>query len=618
VEKREVRRILLAIKETAGDVLICTGILPALKKKWPKADIFFATDEKYAEILEYNPYIAKVLPYHASMIQYRAFETWGPQENTFDIVYHPSVVTQHIPMWIHGGHGDYLGYVYARLCDIDSPDYGPQFLADEPAPELNLPEGGSYVTVHAKTNQDPKDYDHMQVVVDKLKGYQTVQIGVENDPPLKGVSLDLRGKTTPQKLAWVLKHARMHLGLDSFPMHVATLMDTPSVILFGGTYAKQGLYPAKEGLVHAIEPDDRFMCFTSCHLVECEMKKRGVDKCINNITVDRVLDEIVEVIGPGCVEREEPIKLSAYMILKDGIKYGFPFVQSIKAAAEVCDEVVVVDGGSTDDTMQVLREIADQYIIPNENPGVMVDAPKYKVRIFETEWDMDNPTLFGDEKTFARQHCTGNFLLQLDADEFIHEPHPGALRELVEKHRAAKVLDLPVVNFYGNDTTVRVEKMSWKWRLSQNDPDIIHGVYAQARAQDDLGRLVMDKRVSDGCEYVSAKTFMVIRHKPVFKLEYDVNHQTALRDKGKALEKYARYLEQYVKEQPVVFHYSWFDLARKQSNGEFWDATWHGKQKATHNTTEDIKSRIKINEEEGGDIFIQINIDHPMKERDVK
>jgi len=590
----EVKRILIAIKETAGDVFIATGLLPGIQKKWPEADIYFATERRFFDILKDNPYVKRVVEYHNSMLNYRNYESFGPQKNTFDIVYHPTIVTQHLPHWIHSGHGDYLGHVYAHLCDLDRNEYGPQYLSIEKDPTIDLP--AEFVTIHARTNQNPKDYDYMQRVADGVVDLPKIQIGGKDDPPLQGIAIDLRGKTSPQVLAWVLKNAKLHVGLDSFPMHVAMYVDTPSVILFGGTYAKQGVYPAKSHLVTALEPSYRYDCVTSCHLSECEMKKMGLGKCIDNLCSDDVLNKVGAIIGHNKVVKPQPVTISAYMIIRDGIKYGFPFKQSIKAALVMTDEVVVVDGGSTDGTYESLLELAEAY--------------NGQLKIYQHPWDVkNNPTLFGDEKTYARRMCKiGNFLIQLDADEFIHEPHPGALKELIRLNADADVMDLPVINFYGDNSTIRLEQMSWKWRIYRNDSNIIHGPHLEARMMSDDGRVVMDKNVTDGCEPIYADSLRLAVHKLLFPLAYERGHQAALADESKR-QAHVEYMNKFVKDHCVVFHYSWLDLDRKQNNGEFWSATWHGQRGPTHNTAVDIASRIQDNK----DILLKVDFDHPMK-----
>ena len=60
-----------------------------------------------------------------------------------------------------------------------------------------------------------------------------LQIGHPDDPPLSGVT-DLRGQTTTRELASILKNSLLHIGLVSFPMHLARAVDCRAVIVFGG------------------------------------------------------------------------------------------------------------------------------------------------------------------------------------------------------------------------------------------------------------------------------------------------------------------------------------------------------------------------------------------------
>jgi hypothetical protein len=213
------------------------------------------------------------------------------------------------------------------------------------------------------------------------------------------------------------------------------------------------------------------------------------------------------------------------------------------------------------------------------------------------------------EKTYAREQCTGNWLIQLDADEIIQEPKPGFIRELIKKNRNADVIDLPCINFYKDDKTIRVEDNCWKWRISKNDPNIIHGVFGKARVLDpETMKITMDKKVSDGCEYIYRDSLDLCKHKIGFPGRLIAMHEALKRDKS-ILDVYIKELAEMVKNYAVVFHYSWFDLNRKKKAGEFWDQTYHGKQNKTHNTTKDIAERIEKSE----DFLVQIPFDHPFK-----
>lgn len=67
----------------------------------------------------------------------------------------------------------------------------------------------------------------------------------------------------------------------------------------------------------------------------------------------------------------------------------------LDSAYDLVDEVVIVDGGSEDKTLEIARSYGD------------------KIRIFE----VDNPPNFLKNKERAIEYATGDWILQLDADE---------------------------------------------------------------------------------------------------------------------------------------------------------------------------------------------------------
>lgn len=66
------------------------------------------------------------------------------------------------------------------------------------------------------------------------RGYLTIAVGGA-DAPQVGADLHLAGATTPQQLYALARHAKLFVGIDSMPQHVASAADTPSVVLFGPT-----------------------------------------------------------------------------------------------------------------------------------------------------------------------------------------------------------------------------------------------------------------------------------------------------------------------------------------------------------------------------------------------
>ena len=46
------------------------------------------------------------------------------------------------------------------------------------------------------------------------------------------------------------------------------------------------------------------------------------------------------------------MKVSGFSFLRDGVKLGYPFVESIRSALPVCDEFIVAVGRSDDGTLE--------------------------------------------------------------------------------------------------------------------------------------------------------------------------------------------------------------------------------------------------------------------------
>ena len=87
-EKNGRKRILYVIKESGGDVFVCTATFKGLKDLYPDADLYVATEPAYRDILAGNPYVFKVLDYHPAMEQELIMMAY------VDYYYSPTLPTQ--------------------------------------------------------------------------------------------------------------------------------------------------------------------------------------------------------------------------------------------------------------------------------------------------------------------------------------------------------------------------------------------------------------------------------------------------------------------------------------------------------------------------------------------
>lgn len=78
----------------------------------------------------------------------------------------------------------------------------------------------------------------------------------------------------------------------------------------------------------------------------------------------------------------------------------------LESVKDLADEIVLVDGGSTDKTVEI--------------------AKKYGAGVFVT----DNPPIFHINKQKAIDRCTGDWILQLDADEIISSELKNEIRHV--------------------------------------------------------------------------------------------------------------------------------------------------------------------------------------------
>jgi glycosyltransferase involved in cell wall biosynthesis len=227
-----------------------------------------------------------------------------------------------------------------------------------------------------------------------------------------------------------------------------------------------------------------------------------------------------------------------------------------------CDEVCIVDGGSTDGTLEILNRLS-------------VEDSRVKVKIVERDWDHPRFAVFdGAQKAEARSSCNGDFLWQMDSDEVVHENDYKKIINLVKNfRRGVELLALPVTEYWGSTDKVRVDINPWKWRLSRNNKNITHGIPKQHRRFDEHG--ILYSAGSDGCDYIYKDTHEPVQFISFYTKEADAARIAALDGNKDALFAYENWLNSVVENVPGVHHYSWYDLERKiHTYKNYWSKHW--------------------------------------------
>mgnify|MGYP004650429567 FL=1 len=114
------------------------------------------------------------------------------------------------------------------------------------------------------------------------------------------------------------------------------------------------------------------------------------------------------------------LKISACYIVKNEAKN---LAKSIKSLKNQVNEIVVVDTGSTDNTITMARKLG--------------------ARVYSFPWQDD----FGKARNFALSKAKGDWLVLLDADEYFTAKTAGNIRQVIRQAKQADAILIQMVNY---------------------------------------------------------------------------------------------------------------------------------------------------------------------------
>jgi len=322
--------------------------------------------------------------------------------------------------------------------------------------------------------------------------------------------------------------------------------------------------------------------------------------------------------------------ISGYTTTYNCIVGEYPWEKCIESMLGFCDEVVVMDSGSDDGTWEKILELAEK-------------EPRIVAEQNVIDWDHPRFAYHSDgmQKARARSLCTSDFCWQMDSDEFILPKDYKSIKSLVKRFPSlGELVALPIFEFWGSLSKVRVDVNPWKWRISRNLPHITHGIPKELRQFDDDGNLYTAPG-SDTCDYIHNETFERIKFIAYYSEEIENLRVNALLGDKNSLETYQDWANKVIDNVPTVYHTSWLDMKRKivlYKNywSKFWQSQYNTEQEDTpennmffdkswSDVTDKEIDRLanKLSEELGGWIFHQkinweaktphITIDHDCK-----
>lgn len=152
------------------------------------------------------------------------------------------------------------------------------------------------------------------------------------------------------------------------------------------------------------------------------------------------------------------LKISACYIVKNEAKN---LAKSIKSLKNQVNEIVVVDTGSTDNTMTV--------------------AEKLGAKVYSFPWQDD----FSKARNFALSKAKGDWLVLLDADEYFTDKTAGNIRQVIRQARQLDGILIQLVNY--DVDKAKIQDCFYQLRIVRNQ----QGLHYEGKIHEEL-------RLSDG------------------------------------------------------------------------------------------------------------------------
>jgi hypothetical protein len=176
-----------------------------------------------------------------------------------------------------------------------------------------------YITIHCDDKIDSKSYEYFPQVVNLLKpllsknGYKIYQIGGSQDPILENTDARFLNLTYKQS-SYILKKSSLHLGIDSLPIHIASIYDIPIVALYSHIYPSNAYpYWSSSEKIILLESDKKGN--------KPSFSYQENPKTIRNIKPEDIANSVLKLLNI-----EEEIK---FKTLKIGSHYHIPIVEII-------------------------------------------------------------------------------------------------------------------------------------------------------------------------------------------------------------------------------------------------------------------------------------------------
>lgn len=291
------KKIMLVMLKTMGDVILSTTLIRELKIEYPDSEIHFYTNKSYATLLENNPDVFEVhapddWSYNGIFLEMAAKQ--------YDLVFTPYQVRSECNMWHQDPHTreqHLVDFYWSRMgmhrAITDRECYLYPSETDRAMAMEHISMDVPRIAVHSTSGVPTKDWPLFDALTEELRkaGYGVVQVGAPTDKPV-AKAVDLRGRMKFLELAAFLDKCAAFVGLDSGVSYMADAMKTSTIVIQGSTDPMTS-GPISKRVTHLFAQKTGY---DDCQIVRCHTDCRHERNCINEITVDHVLDKLEPIL----------------------------------------------------------------------------------------------------------------------------------------------------------------------------------------------------------------------------------------------------------------------------------------------------------------------------------
>lgn len=250
-ENPDQRLVAVMLLEHLGDIVACEPVIRYLREKEPKSFIVWGVKRAYRELINSNPYIDMTLPVHCLSDRMMLINS-GLFDAVIDLHFsdrycslcrNPIRKTKsasEINLTNYFQYGSLLSAM-AQSAGLPNMTEGPKVYIPQSIftkiDSLNLP--SEFIAINCTSNADEKGWpkEKWEMLLREIQEKYSMPVFEIGLKPLieqsAGLCNSLCGQLSILESAEVIRRARLFIGIDSGPAHLANSVGTTGVILMG-------------------------------------------------------------------------------------------------------------------------------------------------------------------------------------------------------------------------------------------------------------------------------------------------------------------------------------------------------------------------------------------------